>query len=162
MIDEIIREHAEKKGIKIERIIEFDPKDLNIDKRTQWKCKFGCNYYGRRYSCPPNIPEDYEEFIKSYSKAVAIVYHYEDFMKSKIEMQKILVDIENSIAPTYPMAFALFPGGCDLCDECEFEKNGKCVSPEKVRPSIAAMGINVAELGVTLGDGRAVAVILIH
>jgi len=162
MVVEKIRELAEKRGIEIEEIREFDPRVLDIDVRTRWKCKFGCNYYGKRYSCPPNVPENYEEFIKSYSKAVAIIYRYEDFTKSKIEMQKALVEIENAIAFEYPFAFALFPGGCDLCEECGFEKNGKCVSPEKVRPSIAAMGIDVGDLGIELGVGRAVAVILIH
>lgn len=154
MLEETIKNHAEKRGIEIEEIIEFNPKNIAIDKRTRWKCKFGCNYYGRRYPCPPNVPEDYGEFIKSYSKAVAVIYRYEDYMKSKIEMQKILVEVENEILRSYPVAFSLFPGGCDLCDECGFEKNGRCLHPEKVRPSVAAMGINVSDLGV--------AIILIH
>lgn len=49
-------------------VIEFNPKNAKIDRRARWKCKFGCSYYGKRFSCPPNVPEDYEEFVRSYKK----------------------------------------------------------------------------------------------
>ncbi|MCD6168500.1 MAG: DUF2284 domain-containing protein, partial [Caldisericia bacterium] len=40
-------------------------------------------------------------------------------------------------------AFSLFPGSCELCEVCEFEKSGKCPKRENVRPSISGTGIDI-------------------
>ncbi len=157
-----IMQNIKAESLNIEEVVEIDPKKLKIDARVRWKCKFGCNYYGKRYSCPPNVPESYEEFIKCYSKAFAIIYSFEDYMESKKEMQKIVVEIESKLLHRYPFAFALFPGGCDICEDCEFERTGICKMQEKVRPSIASLGIDVSSLGIKIGDKKAVAIILVY
>ncbi len=44
-------------------------------------------------------------------------------------------------------AFALFPGSCNLCDDCPpFERGEPCRMPTKVRPSIDAIGIEIGRL----------------
>jgi len=47
-------------------------------------------------------------------------------------------------AEGHPFAFALFPGSCNLCDECEFETGERCPHPTKVRPSVDAIGIEIS------------------
>ncbi len=160
-IHEMIRELLSSENIKVEQITEIDAKKLTPDRRARWKCIFGCGYFGKRYSCPPIVPENYEEFVKSYSKAIVIIYKFEDYMSDKIKIQKILPVIESKLIFEYPMAFALFPGGCDLCEECTFEKHQICPKSPKVRPSLSSVGINVSRLGLKIGDGRSIAIILL-
>ncbi len=160
-LQEMMREILSSEKINVEQIVEIDARKLIPDRRARWKCRFGCGYFGKRYSCPPNVPEGYEEFLKSYSRAIAIIYRFEDYMSDKIKLQKILPMIESRLIFDHPMAFALFPGGCDLCDECEYEKSQKCPKSPKVRPSLSSVGINVSKLGLKIGDGRSVAIILL-
>lgn len=161
-VKELVLSKMGEKGIKVVDVVEIDAKKLRPDLRTRWKCRFGCSYFGKRYSCPPNVPENFADFINSYSKGIAIIYRFEDYMADKIKLQEILPEIESRLIFDYPMAFALFPGGCDLCESCEYEKTGKCVKPEKVRPSVSSVGILVSKLGVKIGDGRSVAIILLE
>ncbi|MBE8539906.1 DUF2284 domain-containing protein [Geoglobus acetivorans] len=156
---ELIAEMAERKGIRVDSISEVEK--IKTDSRTRWKCKFGCMYYGKRYSCPPEVPENFTEFIGSYRKAVAITYFFRDYMEDKRRMQELLPELESRLLERYPLAFALFPGGCDLCDECSYEKTGECVKKERVRPSVSSMGIIVSQFGIRIGDSRSVAVILL-
>ena len=164
MVDvrELVLDKMGEAGVKVEDVIEIDVRKIKPDLRTRWKCRFGCSYFGKRYSCPPNVPENFAEFIGSYSRAIAVIYRFEDYMADKIKLQEKLVEIESRLIFDYPMAFALFPGGCDLCDTCEYEKSGRCVKPERVRPSVSSVGILVSRLGVKIGDGRSVAVILLE
>ena len=160
-VDEMVRGILSSEGIKVEKIAEIDSGVLKPDRRARWKCRFGCGYFGKRYSCPPNVPENYVEFMESYSRAIAIIYRFSDYMGDKIKLQKILPQIESRLVFDYPMAFALFPGGCDICTECSYEKNGKCPKSSRVRPSLSSVGINVSKMGLKIGDGRSVAVILL-
>lgn len=43
-----------------------------------------------------------------------------------------------------PFAFALFPGSCNLCEECGFATGEKCPHPTRVRPSVDAVGIEIS------------------
>ncbi len=163
MVDlhEMIREMLSTERINVENIVEIDARKLTPDRRARWKCRFGCGYFGKRYSCPPNVPESYDEFLKSYSRAIAIIYRFEDYMLDKIKLQKILPQIESRLISDYPMAFALFPGGCDLCQQCDYGRTQRCPKSPKVRPSLSSVGINVSGLGLKIGDGRSVAIILL-
>ncbi len=158
---EMIKEMLSSEGVDIEQILEIDPKKLIADKRARWKCRFGCGYFGKRYSCPPNVPDNYEEFMKSYRRAIAIIYKFNDYMSDKIRLQKILPLIESRLIFDYPTAFALFPGGCDLCEECSYERTERCPKTTRVRPSLSSVGINVSKLGLKIGDGRSIAILLL-
>lgn len=161
-LKELILSRMQEKGIRVVDIREVDARKLRPDPRTRWKCRFGCSYFGKRYSCPPNVPENFSEFLSEYSRAIAIVYQFEDYMADKLKLQEVLPEIESRLIFDYPMAFALFPGGCDLCEACEYEKSGRCVKPERVRPSVSSVGILVSKLGIKIGDGRSVAIILLE
>ena len=68
------------------------------------------------------------------------------FESEKREVLLYLLRREKELFKMYPYVFALFPGACNLCDICEFEKSGKCPMREKVRPSIDAVGIEISSI----------------
>ncbi len=140
-------------------VVEFDPLSAKIDRRSRWKCRFGCSYFGKRYSCPPNVPEDYEEFVRSYRKGYALILKFRSYMRDKRIVQERLVDLERKLLNDYPMVFSLFPGGCDLCENCTYPE---CSRKEDVRPTLSSVGLTVDQFGVRVGDGRSVAVLLIE
>jgi predicted metal-binding protein len=160
----ILIELSKAEGLEIVEIREINPGSLKVDGRTRWKCRFGCNYYGKRYSCPPNVPDDYENFLKSYSRAILFRYRFEplQYMETKKKAQKVVVAFERSIIMDYPLAFALFPGGCDLCEECSYETEKRCDRNHEVRPSLSSLGLKVSDLGVKFGDKTSLSLIFLE
>ncbi|WP_456330259.1 DUF2284 domain-containing protein [Archaeoglobus sp.] len=128
----------EKYGLKV-NVEVIDPAKLRLDLRARWKCMFGCESFGKP-SCPPNVP-DFEEcvkFVKAYKKAILFrfkVKGVEDIRKA----QELMLEAELSLKKPY--AFATFPGGCMLCEECR----GRC---EKARPSMSALCIDATQFGL--------------
>jgi|Deesub1362B_J571_1020462.scaffolds.fasta_scaffold00359_6 predicted metal-binding protein len=155
---------SDNMGLEVVEIREIKTENLEVDVRNRWKCRFGCNYYGKRYSCPPNVPDDYEDFLRSYSRAILFRYRFEhlEYIETKKKAQKVVVAFERAVLTDYPLAFALFPGGCDLCDECSYEKKGTCQKSHEVRPSLSSMGLKVSDLGVELGDQTSLSLILLE
>jgi predicted metal-binding protein len=64
---------VEAKIIPIEKIV--------IEDRVVFKCKLGCEKYGKTLACPPHAPKP-EEFRKIVSE-----YHYAMFMKFKTQVE---------------------------------------------------------------------------
>ncbi len=64
---------VEAKIIPIEKIV--------IEDRVVFKCKLGCEKYGKTLACPPHAPTP-EEFRKIVSE-----YHYAMFMKFKTQVE---------------------------------------------------------------------------
>lgn len=132
--EQLIEELARSFGlvVKIERI---NPKELKLDVRARWKCRFGCDFYGRP-SCPPNVPgfEECEKFVRSYSEALLLFFDAEWNDVPKI--QEFMLEAEKTVK--LPFAFATFPTSCMLCDECE--------GCSKARPTLSAMHVDVSEL----------------
>ena len=69
-----------------------------------------------------------------------------EFEKEKKEILLYLLKKERELLSEYPYAYAVFPGACNLCEVCEFEKFGRCPTPQKVRPSLDALGIEIASI----------------
>ena len=126
--------------------IEIATSKIKVSPRPVWKCTT-CEFFGRRPSCPPYAPtwRDTKEWVKNYRKVLVIKFEIdtENFEQEKREVILYLLRRENELFRKYPYAFALFPGACNLCDVCEFEKNGRCPLKSKVRPSIDAVGIEL-------------------
>jgi len=151
--------------VEIVEVVEINPRDLRIDVRTRWKCQFGCSYYGKRYSCPPAVPplSDAEKFIKSYSKAFVIKFRFssEKYLEMKRKAQLFLVRVEKELISDYPFVFTLFPGGCDICENCSYTRRG-CRKAEYVRPTVTSVGIDVSSLGIRIGDETSVGILLLE
>lgn len=106
-----------------------------------------CEFYGKRPSCPPFVPpwQEARELINSYKKAILIKFEIDmsNFEEEKREVLRYLLKREKELFKRYPYALSLFPGACNLCDNCEFEKTGKCPFRNLVRPSMDAIGIEL-------------------
>ena len=66
---------VEAKIIQVEKIV--------IEDRVVFKCKLGCEKYGKTLACPPYAPTP-DEFRKIVSE-----YHYAMFMKFKTRVEGI-------------------------------------------------------------------------
>lgn len=126
---------------------EIDAGKIVVSPRPVWKCR-ACPVYGKSPSCPPYAPpwQEAKEWIGSFKRALIIKFgvDYENFEAEKREALLYLLRRENELfRDGNPYAFALFPGNCNLCEECKFQKSKKCVEPTKVRFSLCAVGIEI-------------------
>ncbi|MEM1578892.1 MAG: DUF2284 domain-containing protein [Archaeoglobaceae archaeon] len=124
---------------------EIEVKEIVVTPRPIWKCK-SCENYGKSPSCPPNAPswKEFKELLRHYKKALLIKFGIEgDFEKEKREILEFLLKKERELMKKgYTFALALFPGKCNICEECKTP----CRFPEKMRFSLSAIGVEVAKL----------------
>ena len=125
---------------------EVNPRDIRISPRPVWKCRT-CAFYGKRPSCPPHVPswKEARDLFSHYSRAILVKFRIDmwRFEEEKREILLYLLRREREFFRTSPYALALFPGACNLCDECTYETEGICKLPDKVRPSMDAIGVEV-------------------
>ena len=135
---------------------EIDAREIKVSPRPVWKCTT-CPFYGKRPSCPPYAPSwrEAKEWVHSYKRALLLKFEVDmkDFENEKRKILNYLLKREKELFKKYPYVYALFPGACNLCEECEFEKSGKCPMPEKVRYSLDAIGIEITSM-VSLDFGE--------
>ncbi|WP_048152137.1 DUF2284 domain-containing protein [Palaeococcus ferrophilus] len=129
---------------------EVEAEDITVSPRPVWKCR-SCPMYGKRPSCPPHAPPwgEAREWVRSYRRALLVKFEvdYSRFEEEKREVLNHLLELENKLfREGKAYAFALFPGNCNLCLDCPFERTGECRMPEKVRPSIDAVGIELSSI----------------
>jgi len=123
-------------GAEDAKIISIE--DIVFDPRTILKCMYGCEDWGRNWTCPSApkalMPWEAETVLKKYKHGILI--HTRDpklaqEISFKIEMEAFFDD--------YRFAFSM--SDCSLCETCAFP--APCKFPEKARPSMQALGIDV-------------------
>ncbi|GAB6102107.1 DUF2284 domain-containing protein [Thermococcus atlanticus] len=129
---------------------EIKAEEIVVSPRPVWKC-MACPMYGRRPSCPPHAPpwREAKDWVRHFKKALIIKFEVDmdSFEKDKREALLYLLKKEEEFFKKGKMyAFALFPGNCNLCDDCPFERGEPCRMPTRVRPSIDAIGIEIGRL----------------
>ncbi|WP_461866879.1 DUF2284 domain-containing protein [Thermococcus sp.] len=129
---------------------EIPADEIVVSPRPVWKCR-SCPMYGRRPSCPPYAPDwrEAREWVRHFKKALIVKFgiNMERFENEKREALLYLLKREEEFFKRGKMyAMALFPGSCNLCDDCPFERGEPCKMPTKVRPSIDAIGIELGRL----------------
>lgn len=103
---------------------------------VRWRCRYGCEKYGGRLTCPPSAPGPDET-----GKLLA-GYRYGLLLRA-VECRVIrrvapLLEREIFLRGFYK-AFALAAGPCSLCRSCA----KICRHPETARPAMEACGIDV-------------------
>ncbi len=129
---------------------EIPAEKIIVSPRPVWKCR-SCPMYGKSPSCPLYAPDWREagEWVRSFRKALLVKFsiNMENFEEEK---RKVLLWLLRREAELFRQgklyAMALFPGNCNLCDDCPFGRGGPCRMPEKVRPSVDAVGIELSSL----------------
>ena len=107
--------------------------------------------YGKRPGCPPHAPDwrEAREWVRSFRRALLVKFeiNMDDFENEKRKAILWLLDRERELFRQGKLyAMALFPGSCNLCDDCPFERGEPCRMPEKVRPSLDAIGVELSSL----------------
>ena len=123
---------------------------------VQWKCRFGCPDYGKWHCCPPAVPTDVEtrRVLDSYQRLMLLHFQYR-FQSPKwppggAEYKRLRQDVDyvrnlerELFLDGFYRAFALPHDPCQMCQDCPPLEGQPCRSPEKARPSMESVGIDV-------------------
>ena len=135
---------AKELGAADAQIIEVG--QIIVREWVNWKCRFGCDTYGRSLMCPPHSPttEDTNKLLKEYKYAL--------LFRAKHSLPKYLaVDLEKKIfLDGYFKALSFISGSCHLCEKCNIDA-GFCLNPLQARPSMESCGISVFETARNAG-----------
>ena len=123
---------------------------IQVAQWVRFKCMFGCSSYGKKGTCPPQVPsvEECREFFNDYDEAV--IFHLpkaverpEDRSAWSREVSHRLIDLEREVFWSgYHKAFMLFMDECRLCDQCAGSREG-CVKKEDARPGPESLAVDV-------------------
>ena len=127
---------------------EIEAAGIVVSPRPVWKCR-ACPKYGKSPSCPPHVPswKETRNWIKYFQRAVIVKIEtgMDNFERDKRDALTYLLKKEKEFFTKGCLfAFALFPGNCNLCEECGFAIDEKCLYPTRVRPSVNALGIEIS------------------
>lgn len=122
------------------------PEEIIFDQRSMLKCRFGCNRWGKYWTCQPHIGisvEQFRESLKQYSQALIIQ------SSDPVAGQEIAVNIEKIAMLEHGAPFAFAMCLCVLCEKCAYPD--PCRYPHKARPSMDGMGIDIVKTVEPLG-----------
>ena len=128
--------YAKRKGAVLSRSVAVDK--VVVDERVYYKCMYGCPSYDSSRMCPPNtpLPLDFERALRKYTWGILV-------KTRPHEINEIVVEIERkAFLLGHYLALGLRGGPCLLCSECA-DPDEPCRHPEKARPSMEALGIDV-------------------
>ena len=143
-IEEIVKKH----GCQDFRWISGS--DIVVQQWVRMKCTFGCDSYGKKATCPPEVPSIAEcrEFFREYDhvlvmRIVAKMDHPDDRRDWSRKKNLSLLPIEKEVfLAGYQKAFLTFMDECRLCQVCTGKREA-CLIPEKARPGPESLGVDV-------------------
>ena len=139
-----LAEKAVELGASEARILNAD--EIVFDSRSYLKCRFGCNRWGKYWTCPPHLdvtPERFMDAFSQYKTAVIIKTTDPDVG------QKVTVEVEKEAMLTMGCSFAFAMVLCVQCEECAYPD--PCKYPHLARPSMDAYGIDIGKTVAPLG-----------
>ena len=149
--NERIYEILKENSITDYRVIDVK-KTVAVEDWVRLKCMFGCPVYGNNGSCPPALPpvSECREMVMSYEKAIWMHFSvpYENEMQYASErknFEKRIYAAEHALfLEGYYKTMLLTPGCCRLCETCVCGSDrSKCANPDKARPCMEGIGINI-------------------
>ncbi len=124
--------------------------NIEVAHWVRFKCRFGCTSYGKKGTCPPQVPsvEECRAFFSEYSDAV--IFHFAkkvDNPKDRVpwsrEISKRLINLEREVFwQGYHKAFVLFMDECRLCQDCTGTRES-CVNKDDARPGPESLAVDV-------------------
>jgi predicted metal-binding protein len=115
---------------------------------VRMKCQFGCPGYGRSPCCPPHTPtpEEMRKILDSYRYAILLHGHSATGSEVRSKLNDMVLKLERQLfLDGYYKSWALTSGKCRNCKKCA--PSGRCVHPDKARPSMESCGIDVYRTG---------------
>ena len=132
---------AKKMGAEDAKVIRA--KDVFVRDWVFLKCKFGCDGFGKRLTCPPNSPspETMRRVLSEYSRALLLHFVRNPRKKQSMHPTRVASALERTIfLDGYYKAWGMGCGPCLLCERCDPKK---CRHAEEARPSMESCGIDV-------------------
>lgn len=121
------------------KAVKVDAKSIVTAPWTNYKCRYGCDFYGKSACCPPHTPtwKETQEIIDCYE--YGILFNIEDGCETGVT--PIAVEIgREAFLDGYYKAIAFGSGPCLICKDCNIEH---CRFPKKTVPSMEGCGIDV-------------------
>lgn len=137
-------EFAKSSGAMEAKLIPVN--DIVFDRRSILKCRFGCNRWGKYWTCSPNIGisvDEFKEIVACYRTAIILK------CSDPKSAQEITLALEKKAILEYGAVFAFALLLCVQCEKCAFPE--PCRFPEKARPSMDGLGIDVVQTVKSLG-----------
>jgi predicted metal-binding protein len=141
---ESLADKALELGAADAKLISTD--QIVFDSRSFLKCRFGCNRWGKYWTCPPHLsisPDDFMLAFQNYEKA--LIYWTPDPETG----QKVGLALEKEAMLTHGAHFAFAMVLCVKCDECAYPE--PCRFPHLARPSMDAYGMDIGKTVEPLG-----------
>lgn len=126
------------------RLVNTD--QIYFDPRSFLKCRFGCNRWGKYWTCPPHMdisPQRFMEAFEKYKKAIIV-----KATDPKVG-QDVCLAIEKEAMLSYGCHFSFALVLCVQCDTCAYPD--PCRYPHLARPSMDAYGIDFGKTLDPLG-----------
>jgi predicted metal-binding protein len=128
----------------------IEAKDIVVSQWVRFRCVFGCQAYGKKGTCPPNVPsiDECRQMISEYGQAA--VFHFEKKLKDPDDRKpwgkgivSKLLELEREVFLSgYHKTFLISHESCGFCETCGVDRT-KCKNPKGARPGADAMGIDV-------------------
>jgi predicted metal-binding protein len=137
---------------------EIEPTRLQPDPRIRRYCEENrCGNYGKHYMCPPRIgrlPElksriaQYPTgFLLQYGAVLNPARDQEELRKSKQFFHDRILELEQHVLNAgAESVWGLIGGECALCAPCRAATDEPCPYPDRARPSLEALGVDVMSL----------------
>ncbi|KJS86621.1 MAG: metal-binding protein [Peptococcaceae bacterium BICA1-8] len=125
-------------------------KEIIVENWVRFKCLFGCPNYGKKGTCPPNVPsvEECKAFFAEYEDAV--IFHVKGELKhpddrhdwcKAINLQLSALEREVFLND-YRKAFLMFIDKCTICGEC-LQSRVSCKNLKIARPVPESLAVDV-------------------
>ena len=118
----MLMKSAKEKGASSAKLIPA--KDIFVEDYVRLKCKFGCIWFGKRFTCPPYSPTPNEtrKILRSYSKALLIEFTGLRDREGQSEVNEIMYELEReAFLNGLHKTFAYVAGPCRVCETCPAE-----------------------------------------
>jgi predicted metal-binding protein len=125
-----------------------DTDQIVFDPRTHLKCRFGCNRWGRFWTCPPHLNVSQETFMDAFRKyRKALIIKTSDPRTG----QEVAVTLEKEAMLNHGCQYAFALALCVQCEKCAYPE--PCLYPHLARPAMDAYGIDIGKTLEPLGFG---------
>lgn len=121
-------------------------KEIVFDSRSYLKCRFGCNRWGRYWTCPPHLDISPETFMDAFARYQSAIVIKSTDPKTG---QEVTVAVEKEAMLTAGCMFAFAMVLCVQCETCACPD--PCLYPHLARPSMDAYGIDIGKTVAPLG-----------
>lgn len=121
------------------RVEKVDAGSIVTAPWTIYKCRYGCDFFGKSACCPPRTPtwQETREIIDSYE--YGLLFNTND--DSWTGITPMAVELARvAFLDGYYKAIAFGSGPCMICKECGVDH---CRFPKKTVPSMEGCGIDV-------------------